>query len=147
LLDRADTTTYEKVFASCRTGNVDEVKASLEQFKKEHPSLEVPLVPVTILAMRDRHAKILQFCLDEGPIFENSLLTAAGQLEEANDDQATLEVLANSQLRKLIPKRKRRDDVNKRHLALGEQEKPPKMNPDGSYHIDQIEEWFHDIPF
>ena len=119
MLGRADTTPYEKVFASCHTGNVDEVKASLEQFKKEHPSLEVPLLPLTILAMRDRLAEILQFCLDEGPIFEHCLIIAAEQLEEANDDQATLEVLANSELRKWYPKRIPRNDVNKRRLAPG----------------------------
>jgi len=65
----------EKLFADASEGRLEEVKAGLGGLKAQ--SLPSPLQPLAVFAADKGRANVLQFCLDQGAIFDPDLDTAA----------------------------------------------------------------------
>jgi len=98
-----DSTLFENVFRAYRTGDVEEVKASLNQLSDEHANYVRK--SLAVLALQDRRSTILKLCLDQGGFaFEHYFEDAANRFQNASDDPETFKVLEESRFRKLYPR-------------------------------------------
>lgn len=99
-----DETPFENVFKAYRTGDVEEVKPSLDLLSKEHANYVRK--SLAILALQDRRSAILKLCLDPGGFqFEHHFEDAVNAFQNASDVLETFKVLGESKFRKIFPRR------------------------------------------
>jgi hypothetical protein len=110
-----DITPIENVFTAYRTGDVDEVQASMARLSDEHATLVRK--SLSMLALQDRRAGVLKLCLDQGGFaYEHYFEDAANQVSESEDPE-TFEVLENSRFRQIYPRNIRRSRRTKKPQA------------------------------
>lgn len=86
-----DTTIYDQLFLQCSAGDFDATKSSFARLESDQ-SLLIPLQALAVLAARQGHANILDFCLQKGAKLDEDVGISAGQ---AVDSAEMIELLWN----------------------------------------------------
>ncbi|KAJ9637274.1 hypothetical protein H2199_007561 [Coniosporium tulheliwenetii] len=116
-----DVTLFEDVFATYRTGDVDQVKASLARLTDEHA--KYLRKSLAVLALQDRRSGILKLCLDQGGFaFEHYFVDAADKFQNASDDPETFKVLEESKMRELYPRSAPHTEEDSEEESEGEED-------------------------
>lgn len=99
----ADATPFIEVFDAYRHGSLEDVKAKIVALSDEHAKRIRN--SLSLLALQERRAEVLKFCLDEGDLpFEACLRDEANRVDETRDPE-TFGVLESSHFRQIYPRR------------------------------------------
>ncbi|EON63462.1 hypothetical protein W97_02690 [Coniosporium apollinis CBS 100218] len=131
----SDATPFENVFAAYRTGDVDQVKASLDRLRDEHANyLRKSLA---VLALQARRSGILKLCLYQGGFaFESYFVDAADKFQNASDDPETFKVLEESRFRELYPRSTARTEEDSEEESEGEEDPSEVFDEGGKLPVD-----------
>ncbi|QIX02278.1 hypothetical protein AMS68_007795 [Peltaster fructicola] len=98
-----DVSQLEAVFQAYKTGSLNDVKAKLAELT-DNTAMYVRK-SLCFLALRDRNAKMLKFCMDEGGFpYESYFEDEANRVDPAKDPEVDA-VLEQSEFRKMYPRR------------------------------------------
>ena len=86
-----DTAIYDQLFLQCSAGDFDATKSSFARLESDQ-SLSIPLQALAVLAARQGHANILEFCFQKGAKLDEDVDISAGQ---AVDSAEMIELLWN----------------------------------------------------
>ncbi|KAJ9668244.1 hypothetical protein H2201_001674 [Coniosporium apollinis] len=132
---RLDVTLFEDVFATYRTGDVDQVKASLARLTDEHA--KYLRKSLAVLALQDRRSGILKLCLDQGGFaFEHYFVDAADKFQNASDDPETFKVLEESKMRELYPRSAPHTEEDSEEESEGEEDPSEVFDEGGKLPVD-----------
>jgi hypothetical protein len=92
-----DTTIYDQLFLRCSAGDFNTTKSLFARLENDQ-SLPIPLQALAVLAARQGHADILEFCLQKGAELDEDVDMSAGQ---AVDSAEMIELLWNKNWRNI----------------------------------------------
>ena len=98
----------------CSAGDLDATKSSFAPLESEK-SQPIPLQAIAVLAARQGHANILDFCLENGANFDEDVDMSAGQ---AVDTVEMIELLWNRNWRDIQHSEKVQDGMVNRSIFI-----------------------------